>query len=110
MVTNNDLPAAVRAEYRLTSDLKGGPVFDIPALQLYRLCFTAAPPAYYTRRVAIITPAIAERLVRAGWPGIERIPPRNAWEEKAPAPPKNRRNQPETDLSAEAEATADGGE
>lgn len=105
MVQNNDLPSDVRAQFRLTRELKGGPVFDFPSLPLRGVCFAEAVPDNYPRRAVVITPAIAERLLRAGWPGIERV---NTWEEKAPAPPKNRKSQLEyeTYLPAEADATA----
>ncbi len=95
MVHNNDLPDDVRAQYRLTAPLNGGPVFDFPAYSLYRICFSRAlPPG--SRRARIISPAIAARLVRAGWRGLEALPQSAAEPEKAPTPRRLRTEPPDT--------------
>jgi len=54
------LPAETAKKYRFTAPLFGGPLFDFPAFGLTRV------------NMAELTEQQAERLLRAGWKGIER--------------------------------------
>lgn len=72
------LPAETAKKYRFTRPLFGGPVFDFPAYGLTGVNFAA------------LTEQQAERLFRAGWPGLERVseqPVKNTFVE-GPAPSK----------------------
>lgn len=56
------LPADLSKKYRFTRPIYGGPVFDFPQYGLKKI------------NLSTITEQQAERLLRAGWAGIERIP------------------------------------
>lgn len=56
------MPADTARKFRFTKPLTGGPVFDFPAFGLFGI------------NLATLTEQQAERLLRAGWAGIERIP------------------------------------
>lgn len=62
MATPIQLPAETAKKYRFTRPIFGGPVFDFPAFGLTRI------------NLATLTEQQADRLLRAGWQGIERVP------------------------------------
>ncbi len=56
-----ELPADTAKKYRFTMPIYGGPVFDFPAFNMTGI------------NLAALTEQQAERLVRKGWAGIERV-------------------------------------
>lgn len=63
MAQEVSLPAALNGKYRLTTPLYGGPVFAFPAYGFDRIDFST------------LTEQQAERLLRNGWKGIEKVTP-----------------------------------
>jgi hypothetical protein len=61
MTTNNTLPAHLRDRYRLTREMKGGPVFAFPTFGLGKVDFSK------------LTAQQAEALLAHRWPGICRV-------------------------------------
>lgn len=56
------LPSELSGKFRFTQPMYGGPVFDFPKLNLWGI------------NLATLSESMANRLVDAGWPGIQRIP------------------------------------